>query len=175
MQISEHIKNKAEQTHPAGVRDANDLWTMSNALDQTRLAVVISDTSSVIQYVNQGFMRMMGYTSDAVIGRNMADFDKHPSEDGGELHDTLVSGWTWRNEYPAVRKDGSTIWIYNVVTPIIDDSGVFTPSRGYWRRYFPSVRAFPSRAKRLFVYRERVGIGDRSGYRGSAPGRSCCG
>ena len=69
---------------------------------------------------------MMGYTSDAVIGRNIADFDKHPSEDGGELHDTLVSGWTWRNKYPAVRRDGSTIWIYNVVTPIIDDSGVIT-------------------------------------------------
>ena len=126
MHISEHLNNKAEQTHPAGVRNANDLWTMSNALDQTRLVVVISDTSSVIQYVNQGFMRMMGYTSDAVIGRNIADFNNQLSEDGGELHDTLVSGWTWRNEYPAVRKDGSTIWIYNVVTPIIDDSGVIT-------------------------------------------------
>jgi len=49
MHISEHLKDKAEQTHPAGVRNANDLWTMSNALDQTRLAVVISDTSIVIQ------------------------------------------------------------------------------------------------------------------------------
>ncbi|MFP6568305.1 MAG: hypothetical protein VB961_13615 [Dehalococcoidia bacterium] len=49
MHISEHLKDKAEQTHPAGVRNTNDPWAMSNALDQTRLAVVISDTSSVIQ------------------------------------------------------------------------------------------------------------------------------
>ena len=127
MHESEHLKK--ESSFPASGNDTqvyNHLWASVNALDQTQLSVVISDASSVIQYVNQGFTRMIGYTADEVVGRHISVFRKHSAEDRTELHDTLSSGGIWRDEFPVTRKDGSTIWVYNVVSPMFDEDGAIT-------------------------------------------------
>ena len=126
MHISEHLKDESSQVEPDDARDAERLWSTFNALDQTQLAVVITDAASVIKYVNQGFTRVLGYTSDDVIGRNVTDLRRHSIEDDQELNETFESGGSWHNEIPILHKDGSTVWMYNVVSPILDEDGVIT-------------------------------------------------
>ncbi|HAC18166.1 MAG TPA: hypothetical protein DCF78_06245, partial [Dehalococcoidia bacterium] len=56
--------------------------------------------------MNQGFTRMMGYMSDEVIGRNIADFNRHSSEDGRELRIQSRAGRTGvLAEHPASTLD----------------------------------------------------------------------
>ena len=127
MHISEHLNDESRPTHSgSNTQGTNHLWAIVNALEQTQLAVVISDAQSVIQYVNSGYTRMTGYTSDEVVGRSISEFSKHSAEDRKDIHNTLASGGAWRDEFPIIRKDGSTVWIYNVVSPILDENGVIT-------------------------------------------------
>lgn len=127
MHISENLKDESIENRSANnAQGTNRLWATVNALEQTQLAVVISDTASIIQYVNSGYTRMTGYTPDEVIGQNISKFRKHPVEDQKDVHHRLASGETWRDEFPILRKDGTTIWIYNVVSPILDEDGAIT-------------------------------------------------
>ena len=82
MHISENLKDESIENRSANnAQGTNRLWATVNALEQTQLAVVISDTASIIQYVNSGYTRMTGYTPDEVIGQNISKFRKHPVED----------------------------------------------------------------------------------------------
>ena len=154
MHISEHLKDDSSQSQPESDARGRELSRVSfNALAQTQLAVVISDAASVIQYVNQGFTRMMGYTSDEVIGRSVSEFSKHSLEEQNAIHGSLASGETWRDEYPNIHKDGSIVWTYNVVSPVLDDEGTITHYVGIGEDVTAIIRADEGLRRREDRYR----------------------
>jgi PAS domain S-box-containing protein len=92
------------------------------------ISVVITDLNGTIEYVNQKFTEVSGYSFEEVIGKNpniVKSGDKTPKE-YAKLWSTIKSGKTWSGEFLNVRKDGS---LYNekaTITPIENDLGEIT-------------------------------------------------
>ncbi len=99
--------------------------------------VSITDTSSIITYVNDAFCEISGYSREELIGKphNMV---RHPDMPKAAFHDLwtkLQNGDAWRGMVKNRCKHGGYYWVDAYVTPLLED-GVVT---GY-----QSVRSCPT-------------------------------
>ena len=94
---------------------------------RTSNAVIISDALHVVEWVNDGFTRMLGYTLDEVRGRNPAEFlnGKHTCPQTIDLiHREVSAGRGVQTEILNYSKTGEEIWNRLEIQPIFDDKGV---------------------------------------------------
>ncbi len=101
------------------------LGTLSRAVEQSPVSIVIADLNGDIVYVNPKFEQLTGYGSAEVIGRNprvLASGEK-PAEEYREMWATITSGRTWQGEFHNRRKDGTLFWEYASISSILDDQG----------------------------------------------------
>ena len=101
----------------------------SAALQAAADAIVITDREGTIEWVNEAFSKLTGFSADEAMGRNPRDLvrsGEHPSEFYGELWATIVAGRSWQGELVNRRKDGTTYHEDQTITPILDDAGAIT-------------------------------------------------
>jgi PAS domain S-box-containing protein len=98
---------------------------LSAAVEQTPVAIVITDTAGTIEYVNPAFCRQSGYSREEALGRNprILKSGHHPEEFYAELYATIGGGREWRGEMLNRRKDGALYWEYASISPIVDERG----------------------------------------------------
>ncbi|HUY03561.1 MAG TPA: EAL domain-containing protein [Rhodocyclaceae bacterium] len=101
------------------------LRTLSRAVEQSPVSIVIADLDGNIEYVNPKFEQATGYTSTEVIGRNprILKSGEMSAEAYRELWDTITAGKIWRGEFHNRRKDGSLFWERASISPILDAQG----------------------------------------------------
>ncbi|MEX8518429.1 MAG: EAL domain-containing protein [Leptothrix sp. (in: b-proteobacteria)] len=102
------------------------LLTLSRAVEQSPVSIVITDPAGDIQYVNPKFEQITGYLMAEVIGNNpriLRSGEKSPIE-YKEMWDTITSGNTWQGEFHNRRKDGSLFWELASISPVFNDAGV---------------------------------------------------
>ncbi len=99
--------------------------SLSEAIDQSYSAVMITDLESRIQYANGGLCNQMGYSREELIGRNWRDFQQKetPPELLADLVATVRAGRPWRNEWFNRRKNGELYPVRGCVSPINDAHG----------------------------------------------------
>ncbi|MCG6859915.1 MAG: PAS domain S-box protein [Chromatiaceae bacterium] len=104
------------------------LRKLSEAVEQSPNAVVITDRAGTIEYVNPAFSRVTGYGLDEAIGQNprLIKGDETPRAVYKELWRTITAGGTWRGEFHNRKKDGTLYWDYAAITPILDGAGKIT-------------------------------------------------
>lgn len=93
---------------------------------RTDNAVILTDTARRVEWVNEGFTRLTGYTLDEVRGRVPGHVLQGPETDPGALQlmrDRLAAGQGFRCEVQNRRKDGQPYWVSIEVQPIFDRSG----------------------------------------------------
>jgi PAS domain S-box-containing protein len=98
------------------------------AIEQTVEAIVVTDASARIRYVNPAFTLATGYTSDEVIGKNPSLL-KSGMQDAAFYNDmwqTILSGKVWCGELVNRRKDGSLYFEEATITPLRDELGANT-------------------------------------------------
>ncbi|NOY24669.1 MAG: PAS domain S-box protein [Oligoflexia bacterium] len=97
------------------------------ALDAAGVSVLITDQRGRIEYVNQEFSRLHGYTGDEVRGQtpSVVGGGAEPSVYRG-MWQTITRGESWRGECINRRKDGSTYPADLVITPVQDQGGNIT-------------------------------------------------
>jgi PAS domain S-box-containing protein len=114
------------------VRDATnrkniekEILQLSTAITQSPASVVITNLDGNIEYVNQKFTDVTGYTYEEAIGKNpsILKTEHTTSDDYKELWETITSGKIWRGEFLNKRKDGTLYWELASVSPIIDKDG----------------------------------------------------
>jgi two-component system cell cycle sensor histidine kinase/response regulator CckA len=95
------------------------------ALEQSIEAVIITDTSGTIEYVNSGFEKSTGYHRDEVIGKTPRILKSGKKDDAfyRELWDTLIRGDAWRGRIPNKRRDGTIYESEQVISPVRDAEG----------------------------------------------------
>ena len=105
-----------------------ELRKLSLAVEQNPDSVVISDTESRIEYVNEAFVRTTGYSREEVIGRNthFLKSDKTPPEQVAAVHQALSTGEHWKGEFINRRKDGGEYVEYVVMTPLRQPDGTIS-------------------------------------------------
>lgn len=101
---------------------------LTTAMDQTASAVVITDRDGHIDYVNEAFTHITGYTFQEVIGKNpriLKSTVKSP-EEYRELWETITSGRDWRGHFYNRKKNGEMYWEKATISPIFNPQGNIT-------------------------------------------------
>jgi diguanylate cyclase (GGDEF)-like protein/PAS domain S-box-containing protein len=104
------------------------LRTLSTAIEQIPVSVVITDLEANIEYVNPRFTEVTGYTAEEAIGQNprILQSGLTPQEIHLELWNKVVNGQIWHGELINKRKNGEIYWDDVYIAPVRDDSGVIT-------------------------------------------------
>jgi PAS domain S-box-containing protein len=131
-----HIPITDDRGIPVGVtclgedittRNAEDLHLrlLSCAVEQSPAAVMITDASGKIEYVNPRFTEVTGYTAAEALGRNpsMLSSGETPKEDYRRLWENLLSGRDWHGVFHNRRKNGEHFWEEARISPIRDLAG----------------------------------------------------
>jgi two-component system cell cycle sensor histidine kinase/response regulator CckA len=93
------------------------------ALGAAANAVIITERSGRIIWVNPAFTSITGYSAEEVIGGypRILKSGKHPKEFYERMWTTILAGRVWQGETINRRKDGRTYTEDQTITPILDE------------------------------------------------------
>ena len=101
------------------------LRKLSLAVEQSPESIVITNLVGEIEYVNEAFVRIAGYSREKLIGRNMRILQsgKTPRATYVELWDALTHGRHWKGDFINRREDGSEYVESAIITPLRQPDG----------------------------------------------------
>jgi PAS domain S-box-containing protein len=102
---------------------------LAKALEHVADAIEITDGEANYLYVNLGFTKITGYTSQEVIGKTPAALfrtDRHSSDFYDEIFATVKKGENWRGLLTSKRKDGTLYDQEATLSPILNQKGLLT-------------------------------------------------
>ncbi len=104
------------------------LRKLSQAVEQSPVAILITDLKGAIQYANPKFVESTGYSIDEVMGKNPRVLKSgHTSpEEYKNLWKTLSTGGDWHGEFHNKKKNGELYWESATISPIINTKGETT-------------------------------------------------
>lgn len=105
-----------------GKRAEAELRKLSQAVEQSANAIVITDTEGNIEYANPKFIEVSGYPLAEIFGKTprLLNSNYHSPEFYRNLWETIKAGRVWRGEIRNRRKDGTLYWEDSTITPIFD-------------------------------------------------------
>ncbi len=109
-------------------RAMDELRRLSQAIEQSSEAIVITDAGGTIEYVNEAFVNISGYARDEVLGRNprMLQSGDTPRSTYERMWAELSAGLPWRGEFHNRAKDGRGYVESVTVSPIRESGGRIT-------------------------------------------------
>lgn len=96
---------------------------------RTDNAVILTDVDGRVQWVNDAFVRITGFTLEEVVGRTPGSLLQGPETDPATvevMRKGLASGAGFDAEVLNYSKDGRKYWVSIEVRPITDEHGVFS-------------------------------------------------
>ncbi len=98
---------------------------LASAVEQTQDMVLVSDTSGKIQYVNQSFCIVTGYTHEDVEGKNanILQSDKTDQATMAEMWNVLEDGNNWKGKFINKKKDGTLFEVDANISPVRNSQG----------------------------------------------------
>ncbi|MDZ4202484.1 MAG: PAS domain S-box protein, partial [Gallionella sp.] len=101
------------------------LRKLSLAIAQSPESIVITKLDGEIEYVNDAFMQVTGYSHDEVIGKNprVLHSGKTPPETYAAMWAALTQGQSWKGEFHNRKKDGTEYIEFAVITPLRQPDG----------------------------------------------------
>jgi two-component system cell cycle sensor histidine kinase/response regulator CckA len=126
---SEHIGVRSVGRDITRQRLAEELYLkLSRAVDQSPVAIAITDAEGRIQYVNPKFVHATGHSLEDILDRKVAVLrEGHPSDESyQQFWDTVRSGGEWRGELSRTKPDGSSLWESVHVSCMRNASGEIT-------------------------------------------------
>ena len=101
------------------------LIQLTQAVEQSANAVMITNTHGHITYVNPAFCQLSGYRSEEVQGRNPGFLKSgHTSDEQYQtLWRTLRDGGIWQGEFHNRKKNGELFWERAMISPVRNSSG----------------------------------------------------
>jgi len=105
-----------------------ELRRLSHIVEQSPAAITITDLEGHIEYVNPAFEQLSGYSMGELLGKtpSLIRGGDTPSAIYRELWETIRSGRIWRGELKNRRKDGTSYWESEVISPLKNESGHIT-------------------------------------------------
>jgi PAS domain S-box-containing protein len=107
------------------VENEREIRKLSLAIQQSPVAIVVTDLNAIIQFVNPAFREITGYTPEEAIGQSVNILKSGMTDPSvyRELWEHVTSGRTWQGEWINKRKNGDFYWENINITPIHDNNG----------------------------------------------------
>ena len=105
-------------------QEAEQLRMLSLVARYTDNAVIITDRNGQVEWVNEGFTRISGYTLDEVRGKKPGDFLQGPETDqetAVALSQAIRNGESIKTEIINYTKDGQPYWLSLDISPVYDE------------------------------------------------------
>lgn len=101
---------------------------LSRAVEQSPVAIIVTDRSGAIIYVNPHAEEATGFTQAEMLGRNpsILKSGNTPPEVYRDLWNTVLSGQRWYGELENRKKNGDLVWAAIRISPILDTEGQIT-------------------------------------------------
>lgn len=98
---------------------------LSQVVEQSPAAVVITDIQGRIEYVNPCYSLLTGYTQAEILGKSpsMIASGQTAKEVYATLWQTILAGGVWHGEILNRRKNGELFWEFEVIAPVFDTKG----------------------------------------------------
>jgi PAS domain S-box-containing protein len=103
-----------------------NLQRMAMVVEHTSNAVIITDVERRIVWVNQGFVRVSGYTLEQAIGHSpgkLLQFDKTDPSEIARLRQALNDRKPFKGEILNRSQDGREYWLEIEIQPLFDTDG----------------------------------------------------
>lgn len=109
-------------------RAQNKIKQLSQAVEQSPVAIEITDTTGIIEYVNSKFIETTGYSYEEIIGNNprMLKSGYTTDKEYQQLWKTITSGNEWFGEFYNKKKNGTLYWESASISPITNEHGKTT-------------------------------------------------
>lgn len=103
----------------------SDTLALRQAIEQCKVAFLVTDPDGRIEYVNPYFTLLTGYSLDELIGENpkIVGSKYHSKEFYEGLWDTIKSGKTWEGEFLNKKKNGELYWESATIGPVTNEKG----------------------------------------------------
>ncbi|MFB2976130.1 EAL domain-containing protein [Microseira sp. BLCC-F43] len=101
-----------------------ELSDIKYALDQAAI-IAISDPHGIINYVNDKFCVISGYSREELLGQSFTLLNSgyHSREFFQHLWLTISQGQVWQGEIKDRAKDGRDYWVSSTVVPFLNEQG----------------------------------------------------
>lgn len=88
-------------------------------------SIIVTDNEGLIQYVNDRFTRLTGYSKEEACGKNprILKSGKTPQSTYDKLWKTISSGNEWQGEFINRKKNGDYYWENARISPVKDQEG----------------------------------------------------
>ncbi|MDP2208505.1 MAG: PAS domain S-box protein [Bacteroidota bacterium] len=98
------------------------------ALESAANSIMITDKSGNIQWVNNAFTLLSGYSKEEVVGKNprFLKSNKLDPKFYQDLWETILSGKIWSGRLENLRKNGTSYIDESMITPVTDNNGEIT-------------------------------------------------
>lgn len=105
-----------------------EIKKLSQAVEQSAGAIVITDVKGYIEYVNKKFEEVTGYSFEEVKGKSTRILKSGLTnlEEYKKMWDTINAGNEWRGIFHNKRKDGSLYWEATTISPMKNSAGKIT-------------------------------------------------
>lgn len=103
-----------------------ELSMLSLVASKTENSVVITGSKGAVEWVNNGFERLTGYTFEDVKGKKLNDFLLGPESDTDtvyQIREHVRNKQSFNGEIKKYKKNGEMFWAQMSQTPIVNDHG----------------------------------------------------
>jgi PAS domain S-box len=105
-----------------------ELIDFCNVVEEIPLIVLITNKEGEIEYVNQKFQEITGYSFYEVRGKNprFLKSGKRSQKEYQTLWNRITSGKEWKGEFDNLTKSGKLYWVNATISPIKNKEGKIT-------------------------------------------------
>jgi len=98
---------------------------LATAVESAAEAIIITEVEGNIQYVNQAFEGITGYTRSEVVGRHISllNSGEHEKSFFGDIWHTLKQGLVWKGRFVNQKKDGDLYEAEATISPVRNTAG----------------------------------------------------
>ncbi len=98
------------------------------AIEQSIVAIVITDQHGTVEYANQPYTQATGYAVADIVGQKIDIWRSEAKSIGHyqELRKNLKMGKSWTGELLNKRKAGGLYWALTSISPVFDEHGEIT-------------------------------------------------
>jgi PAS domain S-box-containing protein len=109
-------------------KDEDQIRKLSNAVEQSPVWVVITDTEGTIEYINPRFTQITGYQASEAIGKNpnVLSSGQTTQEFYKEMWSSILDGEPWSGNLLNRRKNGELFWAHLYISSVRGADGAIT-------------------------------------------------